>query len=269
MKFIPLQSFESINSLLQAVEAQGCILNIRLEAFTCRHTREEKQIASDIAMNLNSLHTTPVISPVPVVAAAAGTFAADAMPPLVLGSTAEGPYTPTQPVHAEDIDERLVYLVAALNCLYCDDGYDFSVLTESDFVALQEAHVKNEVQLYLQSLPDVCGPAVQHFWPAIEEQVLDGAQGCEYYQFSSPSDPMAGNSVFSHHFFLYNKRKKVLVSLLIYAEGNMYRGDDGYMPVETLQYARDEDTEDSARYASSPEPEDAEWVGKNRDFYGY
>ncbi|EPY26632.1 hypothetical protein AGDE_03689 [Angomonas deanei] len=214
------------------------------------------------------LQSTPPITPSPIVVQSQdGTFplVETLPPPLVLGASAfshEMPYTP-------DVNERLIYFAAALNSIYSEDGYDFSVLTENDFVCLNEEQVKGEVQIYLQSLPDVCGPAVQHFWEAIFELVLDAAQGCEYYEFRSQSDPRAENSLFSHHYFLYNKRQKAVVSLVVFGEGNMYRGDDGYMPLETLQYAFEDDTDSSGRYASSPEPEDIEFSGKNRDFYGF
>ncbi|EPY43892.1 hypothetical protein AGDE_00028, partial [Angomonas deanei] len=180
MKFIPLESFDQINSLLEAVEAQGCLLTIRLEAFTCRNTKEEKELASAITQNMMKLQSTPPITPSPIVVQSQdGTFplVETLPPPLVLGASAfshEMPYTP-------DVNERLIYFAAALNSIYSEDGYDFSVLTENDFVCLNEEQVKGEVQIYLQSLPDVCGPAVQHFWEAIFELVLDAAQGCEYY----------------------------------------------------------------------------------------
>lgn len=315
MKYIPLESFESINSLLQGVEALGCLVTIRLEAYTCRHTREEKQIATNLAQYYTNVQSTPPISPSPLLVGPAATFGADyhmeLPPPIVLGSSAMppsamatsgapldmrssetgavvGPSTTyggnnnshegtastgllsTPVVTAQDIDERLVFMVAALNSMYDSDGYDFSVLTERDFLSHTTQFLRDEVDLALNQLPEeTCGPAVRQFWPAIYEQVGDAGQGCEVFEFNCPAcDPRAETSVFSKQYFLYNKPRKILVSLLVYGEGNRYRGDD---------FAPDEmNPESRLHYASSPEPceEDdgdgeEEYGGKNRDFYGY
>ncbi|CCW65444.1 unnamed protein product [Phytomonas sp. EM1] len=278
MKYIPLPSFEAINSLLYGVEAHGCLITIRLEAFTCRHTREERQIAANLAQYQTDVQRTPPLSPSPGTnAAPMSMFTGEAScvpPPLVLGSSVDAAplsfYTANAPtISPDDIDERLIYFVAALNSMYGKDGYDFSVLTENDFIAHNEATVRNEIQLTMQSFPESCQPAVRNFWAAIHEQVLDASQGCEVYEFSCPScDPRAETSIFSHHYFFYNKTRKILVTLLEYAEGNRYRGDDGYSAAREdwgVGYETDERTQ---LYASDPEVDD-ESVGKNRWFYGY
>lgn len=42
--------------------------------------------------------------------------------------------------------------------------------------------------------------------------MLDSAYGCEYYQFNCPScDPCNEIAITSQHYFLYNKRRKVVV----------------------------------------------------------
>lgn len=261
MKYIPLESFEAINSLLQAVDAQGCLVTLRLEAYTCRHTREERQIATNLAQYRSQVQSTPPLSPSPGIH---GAF--DAPPPMVLGSSVVDAPGSSVPVAVEDIDQRLVFLVAALNSMYAEDGYDFSVLTERDFVVHDPATVRCEIDLTLQSLPESCAPAVHRFWPAIHEQVLDATQGCEVYEFCCPScDPRGQTSIFSHHYFFYHRPRKVLVTLLLYGEGNRYRGDDGYMPPGD----RDEMLS-SPCSTSTPEPAD-EYRGeqKNRHFYGY
>lgn len=268
MKFIPLESFALINSLLQGVEAQGCLRTVRLEAFTCRRTNEERQIANDIANYHNTMQSTPPISPSPAMTSMFQMHGAGSMPPpLVLGSSA--PDT-VAAVTADTIDDRLVYLVAALNSLYGEDGYDFSVLKETDFISHTEATVRGEMALVLQAVPESCGPAVAQFWAAIENEVLNEAHGCEYYEFRCPEcDPLRERTLFSTHYFLYNRRRKVLVSLLSYGEGNMYRGDDGYIPPDGT-FTENEEYE-RMRYMSSPEPLDEyeEHTNKNRHFYGY
>ncbi|CCD17513.1 unnamed protein product [Trypanosoma congolense IL3000] len=230
MEFVPLESFEFLNSLLHSVEAQDCLMTVRLEAFTCRCTRKKKQLAASIADYANK--TTPPLRPACPVGLPA--------PPL-LNLSDEGPPTTqfeaVEHVEPSDIDDRLVFLVAALNSIYGEDGYDFSVLTEKDFVTCDEAHVRAEVNTTLRSLPPSCSPAVEQFWARVSEQTSDASQGCEYFRFSSPScDPMASRALFSQHYFLYNKRTRLLVSLLVFAEGNLYRSDDGCAPDNHLYY---------------------------------
>ncbi|CAM37950.1 conserved hypothetical protein [Leishmania braziliensis MHOM/BR/75/M2904] len=269
MKFIPLDSFSALNSLLQGVEAQGCCITMRLEAYTCRHTKEERQIANNIASYQNNVQLTPPISPSPAIGAYADFPPQEALPPLVLGGSADlaANYSLVNP---DEIDDRLVYFVAALNTVYESDGYDFSVLRENDFVRYTEPQFRTEVSNTLQSLPEQCHPAVQRFWPTMEEVVENAEGGCEYYEFCCPScDPLADTAVYARHYFVYNRRKKVLVLLVEYGESNPYRGDDGLPHAGGPTSAWDGE---SSTYASTPEAGEEGEVyggGKNRQFYGY
>lgn len=273
MKFIPFDGFSALNSLLVGVEAQGCCITLRLEAYTCRHTKEEKHIAHSIATYQNNVQLTPPISPSPGMASFhSGVAATQPLPPLVLGGGdfVGGGHTPVSP---EAVDERLVYFVTALNTVYESDGYDFSVLTEGDFVCYSEAQLRAEVQSTLDSLPEQCSPAVQRFWPTVEEVVENAMGGCEYYEFRCPScDPLADTTVYARHYILYNRKKKVLVLLVEYGESNPYRGDDG-LPQAVGGAGLTGWEVDSPTYASTPDPgdeEEAEYAGgKNKDFYGY
>lgn len=270
MKFIPCDGFSALNSLLLGVEAQGCCITLRLEAYTCRHTKEEKAIANNIASYHNNVQLTPPISPSPGV----GFPAPQVLPPLVLGGEAGVVETSSYaPVSAETLDERLVYFVTALNTVYESDGYDFSVLTEQDFVRYTEGQLRSEVQNTLDSLPEQCRPAVQRFWSTVEEVVERTEGGCEYYEFRSPScDPLADSTVYARHYILYNRKRKVLVLLVEYGETNPYRGDDGLPQAEGGAGVSRWEVE-SPTYASTPdagyEDEEAYAGGKNRDFYGY
>ncbi|KPA74525.1 hypothetical protein ABB37_09182 [Leptomonas pyrrhocoris] len=273
MKFIPIDSFSTLNSLLLGVEAQGCRITVRLEAYTCRHTKEEKQIANSIASYQNNVQMTPPISPSPGVASFDGFAVPQPLPPLVLGGGSGGEVGGYTPVDPEALDERLVYFVTALNTVYESDGYDFSVLQEDDFVCYTEPQLKTEVQNTLDSLPEQCGPAVQRFWPTVDEVVDNAAGGCEYYEFRCPScDPLADSTVYSRHYILYNKRKKVLVLVVEYGESNPYRGDDGLLRAVGGAGIAGWEVE-SPTYISTPDHDDEEepeYVGgKNKDFYGY
>lgn len=218
MKYIPIESFENLNSLLMAVEEEpGMTTTIRLEAFTCRNTKEEKQVATELAHYISTIQATPPTTPSPLFHSP---FDADAPPVLVLGSSAVQPTessSGTAEVGAQDVDERLVFCVTALNGMYSDEGYDFTVLSYSDFVSHEESTVVQELNHRLQRFSMQC-PAIQfQFWPAIKEVVGDAADGCEYIEFCCPScDPLNGSSLFSHTYFLYNKKRKLLVSLVLY-----------------------------------------------------
>jgi hypothetical protein len=274
MKFIPFDGFSILNSLLVGVEAQGCCITLRLEAYTCRHTKEEKQTAHSIATYQNNVQLTPPISPSPGIGGFPGLPASQPLPPLVLGGEEGGlegvGYGFVSP---EALDERLVFFVTALNTVYENDGYDFSVLKESDFVCYTEAQLRMEVQSTLDSLPEQCRPAVLRFWPTIEEVVENAAGGCEYYEFRCPScDPLADSTVYARHFILYNRKKKVLVLLVEFGESNPYRGDDGLPQAAGGAGMAGRELE-SPTYASTPDPgyeEEAQYAGgKNKNFYGY
>ncbi|KPI85708.1 hypothetical protein ABL78_5240 [Leptomonas seymouri] len=272
MKFIPFDGFSALNSLLLGVEAQGCCITLRVEAYTCRHTKEEKQTANSIATYQNNVQLTPPISPSPGVASFHGVPPPQPLPPLVLGGSEVESIT-YSPISPEELDERLVYFVTALNTVYESDGYDFSVLKESDFVCYTEPQLKMEVQNTLDSLPEQCRPAVQRFWPTVEEVVENAVGGCEYYEFRCPScDPLADSTVYARHYILYNRKKKVLVLLVEYGESNPYRGDDGLSQAAGGAGMQRWEAE-SPTYSSTPDCEDDEELeyagGKNRDFYGY
>ena len=143
------------------------------------------------------------------------------------------------------VDERLVYLIACLNAVH-GDGYDFSFCTEQDFLLLDPRDVVKEINELLVSLPkESCGRVVaptassveecqMYFWEALTGP-LGGvgalvAQDIDVFRFACPDgDPIAARQtvVWSSHYFMYSRRQRVIVSLLCYGEGNLYRGDDG------------------------------------------
>lgn len=240
MKYIPIERFEAINSLLSAVEYEpGSCLTIRLEAFTCRQTKEEKQIANQLAEYMTKIQRTPPVSPslgVLQMSPSEHALEMPSTPVLLLGSTtAEETFdddgllvtsrssTFTLPsaayVDSTDVDERLIYCVAALNNIYRAEGYDFNVLTGADFVSHSAENVKGEVNLCLQHLPVSCSPAISDFWPSVKDVAGSSEEGCEFFEFSCPScDPLAEDSLYSHTYFLFNKRKKIIVSLILSAK---------------------------------------------------
>lgn len=239
MKYIPIERFESINSLLSAIEYEpGSSLTIRLEAFTCRQTKEEKHIAAELAEYMTKMQKTPPVSPwlgVLQLSPSDSGLEVPLTPVLVLGSTTAAPpveddfslprsHSSTAPlppsyVDSTDVDERLVYSVAVLNNIYRTDGYNFNVLTEADFVSHSEEDMKNEIDLCLQHLPLACLPAIEDFWPSVKEVAGTTEDGCEYFEFACPScDPLAEDSLYSHTFFLFNKRKRIIVSLILCAK---------------------------------------------------
>lgn len=211
MKYIPIERFEAINAVLNHVPlSPGVSLTLNLEAFTCRHTKEEKHIASELAEHMMQVKSTPPVSPSPgVMWEATG----EAPPLLVLGGTVVENQPPV--VEAEDVDERLVYCVAALNHLYSDEGYDFNVLQNEDFISHTEETVTSEVNFRLEQVSGSGSVAtMRDLWPAVRELVGRSQDGCEYFEFSSPTcDPMSENCIDYRTYFLYNKRKKILVSL--------------------------------------------------------
>ena len=232
MKFIPLQAFEYINSLLQQVEAQGCLVTVRLEAFTCRMNRGERDLAVAVS-GKRSAQVSPLVSP--QVPSWSSPMDDDYQLP---------PASPGAPSQAH-VDDRFVYLIAAMNAIHGEADYDFSVLDQADFVLLDGPIVVEEVNRVLAALPEVCAPAIglhgEFFWSSVAAQVAPQPTGnsstphwmseCDFFQFSNHEcDPLYERSVWSSHFFIYSKRQRMMVSVMCYGEGNMYRGDDGYVP---------------------------------------
>jgi hypothetical protein len=48
MKFIPVNSFDKLNAGMTAIEARGCYVTTKLEAFSCRNTKTDKGIKNGI-----------------------------------------------------------------------------------------------------------------------------------------------------------------------------------------------------------------------------
>lgn len=214
MKFIPIESFEAVNSLLNGVEFEpGSYLTVQLSAFTCRNTREEKQIAAEIADYTKQSQTSPPISPNPL---GQSSGCSDAAPSLLFLGPPTCGCSSAAVMEPEDVDERLVYCVAALNSIYSDDGYNFNVLSESDFVSHMEEEVQSEVYRCFQHLPSTTyGSAAISLWSALREVIGSTDDGCEYFEFSCPGCDPLSHSIFAHTYLLYNKRRKLMVSVVI------------------------------------------------------
>ncbi|CUG89901.1 RNA polymerase III regulator protein (Maf1), putative [Bodo saltans] len=334
MKFIPSVVFERMNSLLQGIEAQGSLLTVRCEAYTCRHTKEEKQLAATITDRrqqqgiVSGGGVGAVGSVSPILQPSAGGYihghfpAMEGLPPpMVVGGGPSSPSVVESPQSV--VDDRLIFLVAALNAIF-GDGYDFSCLEESDFDLLDPLYVKAELENVLASVPadsaasSVIGLPFQHetFWAAIADvafgdrslvPALFDSSVCDYFLFKCPScDPMQERSVWSNHVLMYCKKQRILVSILAYGEGNMYRGDDGvtyvrssgtvagglvspssrvvggefYFDGDTTHYLRPSSAggsavgDDYSQATSVTDHEDNDGGGdvsmnKNRDFYGF
>jgi hypothetical protein len=333
MKFIPVPVFETINSIIQGVEAQGCLLTLRLEAFTCRHTKEEKQLIAAMTERRSQLQcssspasgmeTSPILQPSSGGYQHGGMFPPiEVLPPAIDGpGDASGFIVAAQGSsgHIGQIDsnsdsvpdDRLVYLVAALNAIH-GDGYDFSVLSESDFDLMDPQTLRNEVDQMLSSLPPPCcsvtGVSSGHetFWQSIADVIWGSASvtveqlfsQCDFFLFRCPTcDPIAQRTIWSSHVFAYCKKQRMMISLLCYGEGNLYRGDDGllfagaagtvdevgggefYFDGETTHYLSggvemDENSQSQTQQTADMEQQEEYEVDrrsemKNRDFYGY
>ena len=155
----------------------------------------------------------------------------------------ETPSPTTNESTIDDVDNRLVLLVGTLNAIHGALDFDFTCLETSDFLMLAPLEFFEKVNEFLSSLPrEVLANTVgsingEHFWGAIaalvggDNMLVDlrtGTSDCEFFQFACPQcDPVAQSKVWSNHFFIYNKRHHVVISLLMFGEGNMYRGDSG------------------------------------------
>jgi hypothetical protein len=337
MKFIPSIALERMNSLLQGIEAQGSLLTVRCEAYTCRHTKEEKQLAATItdrrqhqidssggSLGGGSVGGAGIGSVSPILQPSAGAYVHGHFPPMeglppsaIGGAPSDASHHMLQSPQSA-VDDRLIFLVAALNAIF-GDGYDFSCLEESDFDLLDPLYIKAELENVLASIPaesaatSVIGPPFQHdaFWAAIADVafgdrsaaslLFDGS--CDYFLFKCPScDPMQERAVWSNHILMYCRKQRILVSILAYGEGNMYRGDDGvtyvrssaaaagfvspssrvvggefYFDGDTTHYLRPSSTVGSAigddysqTTSVTDHEEDADVsMNKNRDFYGF
>jgi hypothetical protein len=333
MKFIPLQSFEAVNSLLQGVDALGCSVTIRLEAFACRMSRSEKTHIITIGGGMRSPLIKPESHPANSLSSSFGFGPEEGLidlpapmtmltnPPAAFvsntkekncarGTTTSGSASALAGSggggggggEGEVLDERFVYLVAALNAIHGETEYDFSVLSPQDFVLLDGPTAVEEVNRVLSALPATCAPVVGGFWAHVASEIsperttsstamsassafvsssLPSSSSsscasswmdeCDFFQFANREcDPLYHRSVWSSHFFIYSKRQRMVVSLMMFGEGNMYRGDD----------AEPEPYWGSSEEANGDSGDGSRWVGggderfgggqmKNKSFYGY
>lgn len=199
MKFVPTPAFEPLNSLLGGVDALGCLLTIRVEAFSCRKSAEDKRTAQALADRaLQQRQALSSASPLSVTSGSGrpsgeGMFPVrsfgpgdDAAPPslalLPPAATAGGAAAVASAGAVSDApDERFVFLVSCLNAIYGDD-YDFTVLTPGAFEQCDPAVVVAEVNRMLAAVPgapfgDTDGAAVNAFWRALQEQLCGPGGG--------------------------------------------------------------------------------------------
>ena len=245
MKFLPVAAFESLNGLLHQVETQGFYLTVRLEAYSCRRGKEESRTEAAIILEqqlfaqANSGNSSDFVFE-------SNNGSSNASPELSGGAAQQPQFPVPKP------DDRLVFLVSALNSVYGSD-YDFAVLTESDFTMCHPGDIDSELQQLLCQAPPGVTPAA--IWQAVTQALgstsVAALDECEYFRLDCPTaNPLSDKAVWSSHYFVYSKRQKLIISLQMYGESNLYRGDDRFDDTGL----REEDE------VGSP---------KNRDFYGF
>eukprot|EP00758_Cryptobia_borreli_P004894 Tbor_TRINITY_DN4641_c0_g1::TRINITY_DN4641_c0_g1_i1::g.14997::m.14997 len=136
----------------------------------------------------------------------------------------------------QSVKSRMVFLCGALNAIHGSTDYDFSCLAPSDFLLVNPAEFIQLINDKLGSLPKETHEAVGNngelFWRAItsfvgsESALYNSATQtteCEIFKFVCHNcDPVAQAKLWSDHYLIYNKKHRVIVSVLLYGEGNLY-----------------------------------------------
>ncbi|KAI8897857.1 Maf1 regulator-domain-containing protein [Globomyces pollinis-pini] len=183
MKYLPNEDIEQINSQLGCIDNGDTRIFCRMEAYSCKRTREDKELKRH--MNSKYENDDDILLDV------------------------LSPRSPFGPLSQMTSRKTLFYLLGTLNAVYPD--YDFSdikpeLFTKIPAIGMAINHVNN---LFLVQFENSQGQIGQTIWNTVDQVI--STNNCDIYQFTPDRDiePDAeeGN-LWSFYYFFYNKQDK-------------------------------------------------------------
>jgi len=188
MKYLDVPSFLGINTLLDNIDTGDCILNGRLEAYSCKNAGSDKKLYKEIEHQFVELSKSPKATEVDL------------------------SFSPFGPLTASASRKTFIYLIATLNASYYD--YDFSNATPEQFRKEPNRHmIMNTINTTLAGVvPDYNASVKDQLWSAIDLEVDLAKADIYCYVSDLTSDPLTEDGViWSFNYFFYNKALKRII----------------------------------------------------------
>lgn len=220
MKYLEFSALESLTSFLTNKEIGGCILNGRVEAFSCKRAGDDKKLSKVLEAK----------------------FADDL--------AAVAPAQRTRSTSLGDLNEGstrrlLIDLISTLNASFPD--YDFSHASPDSFSQKELKNVIKDVNTCLAELTSANPTFLSELWSVIDEVIQ--IKNCEVYSYlpDMEEDPFSDGTMWSFNFFFFNKELKricyftCLATSVFYQDGIAMDDDDDEIGVEA---SRDDSGDD-------------------------
>ncbi|CAE7551989.1 Maf1, partial [Symbiodinium microadriaticum] len=182
MKYLENPGLEAMSNFLTGREMGGCILDGRIEAFSCKRAGEDKKLSKVLEAKLVEDLTMD--------------------PPVRKRSTSLGDLS--------EVSTRrlLIDLISTLNASFPD--YDFSTATPDSFVQRDLKFMLQNVNSYLAELTASNGSILEELWRAVDEVIV--LRECEIFSYvpDMNEDPFSDGILWSFNFFVFNKELKRL-----------------------------------------------------------
>lgn len=213
MKLLQNSKLESISAAL-CVNAGDCVLNGRVESYSCKMAGNDKRLYKLIANDGTELQAlSPPQTYIGSPASGAPTVGPNAVPFVFVRSTStgSGTYHSDQPHFCNTINKKILFhLISTLNTAFHPD-YDFTDARSDEFSLEPSLNwTKSSVKSNLSAaLGDSYSSFEQKLWSAIEEEIQ--LKECEIYSYNPDldSDPYGEEgTLWSFNYFFYNKKLK-------------------------------------------------------------
>mmetsp|Transcript_24425 Transcript_24425/g.35893 ORF Transcript_24425/g.35893 Transcript_24425/m.35893 type:complete len:230 (+) Transcript_24425:63-752(+) len=180
MKYLENAGLEYFSNFLTGREMGGCVLDGRIEAFSCKRAGEDKRLSKVLEAKMveEMSHS----------------------PPSRKRSTSLG--------DLNEVSTRrlLIDLISTLNASFPD--YDFSTVSPEAFVQRDLKYALHCANSHLAELTASNPSILEEMWNSIDEVI--SLRNCEIYSYvpDMNEDPFSDGTLWSFNFFLFNKELK-------------------------------------------------------------
>eukprot|EP01098_Paradermamoeba_levis_P003748 TRINITY_DN1666_c0_g3_i1.p1 TRINITY_DN1666_c0_g3~~TRINITY_DN1666_c0_g3_i1.p1 ORF type:complete len:248 (+),score=61.97 TRINITY_DN1666_c0_g3_i1:71-745(+) len=204
MKYLDLATLANSNTLLDGQEAGEYTLVNRIEAFSCKRSGSDKQLARSLTDSLERSFSD--------------SEGAQSLEEVV---------SPFGPLTDGSSRKTFFYLVGTLNAAFPD--YDFSTVTSKDFRKENLNVVVHQINNALTtSLPTF--PNIQTIvWKSLDDEI--NLRDCDVYTYvpDPDSDPFGEEvNLWSFNFFFYNRKMKRVIYWTCRAKSKVAERDESF-----------------------------------------
>jgi len=213
MKYLDIAGLAAINARFEAIDVGDCIINGRIEAYSCKTVGSDKKLYKSLDTELaKSPHSK---SP-------AGSLSSSGS-----GSSFDLTVSPFGPLSSASSRKTMIYLIGTLNATYLD--YDFSDVSPEQFRKEPNRHmVVNSINTTLSSImPNYNSEMRDNIWHTIDMEA--DTSKCDIYSYipDIASDPFTEEgTTWSFNYFFYNRSLKRIIYFTCRATSKTNNVDD-------------------------------------------